>query len=257
MLLCNIASLFEFGVNFQSSWQHWVHDCWTQCFGFGDTAQLCYRVAIHTSHQQGGRLLAPPPPAVDIVMYMEFSSPNKCGVIPHDFHSVFSSSVQFSCSVMSDCLQCKESPWTAAGQASLDITNSQRLHHSCPSSQWCHPTISSSVIPLSSRFQSFPASGSFQMSQFFASGGQRFRASASASILPKNIQDWFPLGMTGLIQGTLESLLQHHSSKASILWQWAFFMAQLSYPYTTTGKTIALTRWTLVSKVMSLLFNVV
>ena len=66
--------------------------------------------------------------------------------------------------------------------------------NSCPLSQWCHPTISSSVIPFSSRLQSFPASGSFQMSQFFTSGGQTMGLSASASVLPMNIQDWFPLG---------------------------------------------------------------
>ena len=71
--------------------------------------------------------------------------------------------------------------------------------NSCPSSQWCHPTISSSVVPFSSCLQSFPASGSFPMSQLFASGGQSVGVSASASVLPMNIQDWFPLGWTGLI----------------------------------------------------------
>ena len=71
--------------------------------------------------------------------------------------------------------------------------------NSCPSSQWCHPTISSSVVPFSLWSQSFPASGSFPMSQFFASGGQSIGASASASVLPMNILDWFPLGLTGLI----------------------------------------------------------
>ena len=71
--------------------------------------------------------------------------------------------------------------------------------NSCPWSQWCHPTISSSVIPFSSCLQSFPASGSFPVSQFFASGGQSTGASASTSVLPMNIQDWFPLGFTGLI----------------------------------------------------------
>ena len=71
--------------------------------------------------------------------------------------------------------------------------------NSCPSSQWIHPTISSSVVPFSSHFQSFPASGSFPMSQFFASGGQSIGVSASASVLPKNIQDWFPLGWNGWI----------------------------------------------------------
>ena len=71
--------------------------------------------------------------------------------------------------------------------------------NSCPSNQWCHPTISSSVIPFSSHLQSFPTSGSFQMSQFFASGGKSIGVSASASVLPMNIQDWFLLGLTDLI----------------------------------------------------------
>ena len=70
---------------------------------------------------------------------------------------------------------------------------------SCPSNGWCHPTISSSVIPFSSCLQSFPALGSFPISQFFASGGQSIGASASESVFPVNIQDWFPLGLTGLI----------------------------------------------------------
>ena len=93
------------------------------------------------------------------------------------------------------------------------------------------------------------------MSQFSASGGQSIGASASASVLPMNIQDWFPLGWTGLISLQSKSLLQHHSSKASILQRSAFFTVQLSPPYMTTGKTKALTRWTLVGKIMSLLFN--
>ena len=131
--------------------------------------------------------------------------------------------------------------------------------NTCPSSRWCHPTISSSVIPFSSCPQSLPASGSFPISQLFASGGQSLGASASASVLPMNTQDWSPLGWTGWIslpvQGTLKSLLQHHSSKASILRCSAFFTVQLSHPYMTTGKTITLTRRTFVGKVMSLLFN--
>ena len=85
-------------------------------------------------------------------------------------------------------------PWTAARQASLSITNSRSLLKLIPLSRWCHPAISSSVFPFSSHLQSFPASGSFQMSQFFTSGGQSIGVSASASILPMNIQDWFPLG---------------------------------------------------------------
>ena len=136
--------------------------------------------------------------------------------------------------------------------------NSQSIPNSSPLSQWCHRTISSSVVPFSSCPQSFPASGPFQMSQFFASDGQSIGVSASASVLPMNIQDWFPLGLTGwisLLSKILKSLLQHHSSKASILRRSAFFTVQLSDPYITTGKAIALTRRTLVSKVMSLFFN--
>ena len=127
--------------------------------------------------------------------------------------------------------------------------------NSWPLNQWCHPTISSSVIPFSSHLQSFPASGSFPMSQFFTSGGQSIVASASASVLPVNIQDWFPLGWTGWISLLSKSPLQHHSWKASILWCSAFFMVKLSHPYVTTGKAIASTRWTFVDTVMSLLFN--
>ena len=135
---------------------------------------------------------------------------------------------------------------------------------SCPLSRWCHPAISStvvpfssSVVPFSSYLQSFPASGSFPMSQFFASGDQNIGVSASASVLPVNIQDWFPLGWTDLlaVQGTLKSLLQHHSSKPLILWCSALFIVQQSHPYMTTGKTKVLTRQTFVGKVMSLLFN--
>ena len=95
--------------------------------------------------------------------------------------------------------------------------------NSCPLSRWCHPIISSSVFPFSSCLQSFPASRSFPMSQFFASGGQSIGASVSPSVLPINIQDWFYLGLTGLIslqfkELSFKSLLQHHNSKASIHW---------------------------------------
>ena len=128
--------------------------------------------------------------------------------------------------------------------------------NSCPLSQWWHPTISSSTVPFSSCLQSFPASGSFQMSQFFTSGGQSSGDSALASGLISGLIS-FSINWLGLlaVQGTLKSLLQHHSSKASIPWCSAFFMVQLSHPYTTTGKTIALTIWTFVDKVMSLLFS--
>ena len=107
-------------------------------------------------------------------------------------------------------------PWTAARQTSLSITNSLSLLKFMSIESWCHPTISSSVAPLSSCLQSFPASTSFPVSQFFTSDGQSIGASASASVLSMNIQDWFHLGLTGLISlqsKGLSSLLQHHSSK--------------------------------------------
>ena len=115
--------------------------------------------------------------------------------------------------------------------------------NSCPLGRWCHPTISSSVVPFSSCLQSFPASGSFPVSQLFTSGGQSYW-SFSFNISPSNDHsglisfrmDW--LDLLG-VQGTLKSLLQHHSLKASILWCSAFFIVQLSHPYMTTGKTIA------------------
>ena len=111
--------------------------------------------------------------------------------------------------------------------------------NSCPLSRWGHPTISSSVIPFSSYLQSFPASGSFLMSQLFASGGQSIGVSASTSVFPMNIQDWFPLGLTSLI--SLQSMgLSRVFSKTTVR-RSAFFIVQLSHPYMTTGKTIALT----------------
>ena len=131
--------------------------------------------------------------------------------------------------------------------------------NSCPLSWWCHPTISSSVIPFSSCLQSFPASGSFQMSQLFASGGQSIKSFSFSTSPSKEYSGLISFRMDWLdllaVQGTLKSLLQHHSSKASILRCSAFFIVQLSHPYMTTGKTIALTRQTFVGKVMSLLFN--
>ena len=112
--------------------------------------------------------------------------------------------------------------------------------NSCPLSWWCYPTISFSITFFSSCPESFPASGSFPVSQLFASGGQSIRASASATVFPKNIQGRFPLGLTWfdlfVVQGTLKSLVQHHNSKASILQCSAFLIVQLSHPYMTTRK---------------------
>ena len=145
-------------------------------------------------------------------------------------------------------------------------TPSLPVHHqlqgvysnSCPLSWWCHPTISSSAVPFSSCPQSFPALGSFQMSQLHIKWPKYWSFSFNISHSNEHPglmcfrMDWLDLLA---VQGTLKSLLQHHSSKALILWCSAFFIVQLSHPYVTTGKTIALTRWTFVGKVMSLLFN--
>ena len=144
---------------------------------------------------------------------------------------------QFSCSVVSNSL------WPHGLQNARPPSPSptpRAYSNSCPSSQRCHPTISSSVIPFSFRLQSFPSSESFQMSQFFTSGGPRIGVSASASVLPMNIQGWFPLGLAGLIslqsRGFFMSLLQNYNLKASILWHSAFFMVQLSHLYMATRK---------------------
>ena len=119
---------------------------------------------------------------------------SKCLIVKDDSHAV---SVQFSSvTVMSDSLRPHESQHARPPCPSP----TPGVHsNSCPSSWWCHPAISSSVVPFSSCPQSLPASGSFQMSQFFASGGQSIGISALASALPMNIQDWFPLGLTGWI----------------------------------------------------------
>ena len=128
--------------------------------------------------------------------------------------------------------------------------------NSCLLSQWYYITISSSAAPFSFCLQSFPASGSFPVSQLFILCGQSIGASTSASVFPMNIQSGIPLGWTGLIYLLPRGLLQQHNLKTSILWHSAFFMIQLSNPYTTTGKTTALTRLTFVGKVMSLLFHI-
>ena len=159
---------------------------------------------------------------------------------------------------MLSCVRLFETPWTAARQPSLSITNSRSSLKLMSMESVMPPNHSiPSVVPFS-RLQSFPASGSFQISQFFASGGQSI--GFSFSISPSNEypglisfrMDWLDLLA---VQGTLKSLLQHCSSRASILWYSAFFTVQLSHPYVTTGKTIALTRRTFVGKVMFLLFN--
>ena len=139
-------------------------------------------------------------------------------------------SVQFSHSVVSYSLQCQR---MQHAELPCPSPTPRACSNSCPLCWWCHPTSSSSVVPFSSHLQSFPATGSFPMSQFFAPDGQ----SQFFSISPFNEysglisfrMDWLDLLA---VQGTLKRLLQHHSSKASILWCSTFFIVQLSHPYT-------------------------
>ena len=132
-------------------------------------------------------------------------------------------SVQFSHSVMSSSLW----PHGLRHQPPCPSPTSRAYSNSCPSSQWCHPAISFSVIvPFSSRLQSFPASGSLPMSQFFASGGQSIGVSASTSVLPMNIQDRFPLGLTGWISLQYKGLSRVFSN--TTVQKHQFFAVQLS-----------------------------
>ena len=161
-------------------------------------------------------------------------------------------SVQFSRSVVSHSLRPHELQHARPPCSSP----TPRVHlNPCPSRRWCHPTISSSVVPFSSCLKSFPASGSFQMSQLFTSGGQSI--GVSASDLPMNAQDWSPLGWTDWISLQSKGLSRVFSNttvQMHLLCS-AFFIVRLSHSYVTAGKTIALIRWTFVGKVMSLLLN--
>ena len=152
-------------------------------------------------------------------------------------------SLQFGSVQSLSCVRLFATPWTKAHQASLSVTESQSYPNSYPLSRWCHPTISSSVIPSSSCLQS--ASGSFPMCQLFALGGQSIGVSASTSVLPMNTQDWSPLGWTGWISLQSKGLSRVLSN--TTVQKHQFF----SHPYMTTGKIIALSRRTFVDKVVS------
>ena len=163
-------------------------------------------------------------------------------------------SVHFSCSIMSDSLQ----PYGLQhARLPCPSPTPRACSNSCSSSRWCHPTISSSVVPFSSCLQSFPASGSLPMSHHlhqaakvleFQLQHQSFQWIFRTDYL-YNWLVWSPCSSRDSQEYSLES------SKASVLWHSAFFMDQLSHPHITTGKTIALTRRTFVSKVMSQIFN--
>ena len=137
--------------------------------------------------------------------------------------NIFLDFSQFNCSVMSDSLQPHGLQHT---RLPCPSPSPREGSNSCPSSRWCHPIISSSVVPVSSCLQSFPASGSFQMSQFFASVGQSIGVSASTSVLPVNIQDLFALGWTGWISLQSKGLSRVFSN--TTVQKHQFFGAQLS-----------------------------
>ena len=169
---------------------------------------------------------------------------------PNIFYSDFKScdKVQkFSSVELLSCVQLFATPWTETHPASQSITDSRSSLKLTSIESVMPSSISCSVIPVASCLQSFPASGYFQMSQFFASGGQSIGLSFSYSGLTSFRMDWLDLLA---VLGTLKSLLQHHSAEASILQCSAFLIIQLSHPYITTGKTIALTRWTFIGKIM-------
>ena len=167
----------------------------------------------------------------------------------HQYLSSMSSSVQFSYSAVSDSLWPHRLPHS---RLPCPSPIPGVYSNSCPLSRWCHPTISSSVVPFS-----FPSIWVFSNESVFASGGQSFGVSASASVLPMNIQDWFSLGWTGWISLQSKGLSRVFSSTTvqKHFQCSAFFIGQVSHPYMTTGKTIALIRQTFAGEVMSLLFN--
>ena len=147
--------------------------------------------------------------------------------------------------------------WTTGGQGSLSFTISQSLLKLMPT-KLVMPSNHLILYPFSSCPQSFPASESFPMSWLFTSGGQSIGGSVSESVLPMEIQHWFSTELTGLISllsKELSRVFSRTSLKVSFHWCSAFLMVQLSHPYVTTGKTIALNRWTFVGKVMCLLLN--
>ena len=157
------------------------------------------------------------------MLYLENSKESITSLITRD--SITFSSVQFSRSVVYDSL------WPRGLQHArppCPLPTPGVYPNSCPLSWWCHPTTTSSVVPFSSCFQSFPASGSFPMSQFFESGGQSIEVSASTSVFPMNIQDWFPLGWTGWISQESSPTPQFKSINSS----------GLNFPYSPTLTSI-------------------
>ena len=162
------------------------------------------------------------PPAVSCLHTVTLTKSIFHGSPEEENHAILLS-VQFSCSVMSESLQPHEQQHF---RSPCPSPTPGVYPNSCPLSRWCHPAISSSVVPLSSCLQSFLTSGSFQMSQLFTSGGQSVGVSASISVLPMNIQDWFPLGLTGWIFFQSKGLSRVFSN--TTVQKHQFFGAQLS-----------------------------
>ena len=149
----------------------------------------------------------------------------QCLILTFFWNSFYLLSVQFS-SVPQSCLTLCDSRACSTPGFPVPLPTPEACSNSCPLSRWCHPTISSSVVPFSSCPQSCPASGSFSISQFFPSGGQSIGVSASASVLPVNIQDWFPLGCTGSISLQSKGLSRVFSN--TTIQKHQLFGAQLS-----------------------------
>ena len=149
--------------------------------------------------------------------------PTRTAIYTHT-HAYQFSSVQFSRSVVSDSLH---PHGLQHARLPCPSPTPRAYSNTCPLSQWCHPTISSSIVPFASCLQSFPASGSFPMSQFFASDGQSIGVSASVSVLPMSIQHWFPLQLTGLISLQSKGRLSRVFSNTTVQ-KHQFFSAQLS-----------------------------
>ena len=185
---------------------------------------------------------------------------NQAHISPEDYQELVSreDAKKFSSVQLLSPVWLFATPWTAARQASLSITNSRVYSNSCSLSRWCHPTISS-CHPLLLLPSIFPSIRVFSNESVLRIGWPKYwsfsfsiSSSKEHSGLISFRMDWLDLLA---VPGTHKSLLQHHYSNASVLWCSAFFIVQLSCPYMTTGKTIALIRWTFVGKVMSLLFN--
>ena len=222
---CFMTQEFHFWVYIQYNWRQRLNRClYTHVYAYSSTFIIAQRWK-------------------NPIVFQWMNGETKCGIYTQ-WNIQFS---KFSGSVISDSL-----PPHGLQHARLPCPSPTpgACKNSCPSSWWCHPTVSSSVVPFSSCLQSFPASGSFPMNESalcirwpkYWSVSFNIRPSNDYSVLISFWIDWFDLLS---VQETLKSLLQHHSSEASTLLSSAFFMIRLSHPYMTTGKTIALLDWPL------------